>query len=138
MEIRPACARIWPVLAVATAGLLLTGPAFADRRPGMQDARAAAREAVMEHPSYRSIRSSAPLVTRSCWRLRRTVRCSLYRWAPDPCALDGRDGPCAQVLTRRTWLVSLSRPGRRIRARFVRIADTSTPPSHIARERSSS
>jgi hypothetical protein len=138
MEIRRACARIGPVLATATTGLLLMGTAFADRRPGMQDARAAARAAVMDHPSYRSIRSRAPLVSRSCWRSRRSVRCSLYRWAPDPCALDGREGPCAQVLTRRTWLVSVTRRGRRIRARFVRIADTSTPPSHIARERSSS
>jgi hypothetical protein len=138
MKIRRARARIWPVLAAATAGLLLAGMAHADGRPGMQDARAAARAAVMDHPSYRSIRSSAPLVTQSCWRSRRSVRCSLYRWAPDPCALDGREGPCAQVLTRRTWLVSLGRRGRRIRARFLRIADTSTPPSHIARERSSS
>jgi hypothetical protein len=138
MEIRRARARIWPLLATATAGLLLAGTASADRRPAVQDARAAARAAVMDHPSYRSIRSSAPLVTRSCWRTRRSVRCSLYRWAPDPCALDGREGPCAQVLTRRTWLVSVSRPEKRLRARFLRIADTSSPPAHMARERSSS
>ena len=138
MAIRRAPARIWLVMAAATAGLLLAGTALAGSRPDMRAARAAARGAVMDHPSYRSIRSSAPLVTQSCWRTRRSVRCSLYRWAPDPCALDGRDGPCAQVLTRRTWLVSVSRRGKRIRARFLRIADTSSPPAHMARERSSS
>jgi hypothetical protein len=138
MAIRRAPARIWLAVAAATAGLLLAGTALAGSRPDMRDARAAARAAVMDHPSYRSIRSSAPLVTRSCRRLRRSVRCSLYRWAPDPCALDGREGPCAQVLTRRTWLVSVSRRGKRIRVRFLRIADTSSPPAHIARERSSS
>ena len=73
----------------------------------MREARAAARAAVVDHQSYRSIRSSYPLVTRSCWRSRRAVRCSLYRWAPTPCALDGGDGPCAQVMTRRTWLVTV-------------------------------
>ncbi|MGH2980215.1 MAG: hypothetical protein ACRDLQ_11365, partial [Solirubrobacterales bacterium] len=88
--------------------------------------RAAARASVIQHPTYRSIRSNARLVTRSCWRSRRAVRCSLYRWAPDSCALDGREGPCAQVLTRRTWLVSVTRRRGRTLARMVRVADSST------------
>ena len=86
MEIRRAHrARSWPLLAAAAASLMFAAPAVAERsRPGMREARAAARAAVVEHPSYRSIQSNDPLVTRSCWRSRRAVRCSLYRWAPDP------------------------------------------------------
>jgi hypothetical protein len=130
--------RTWPPLAAATASLAFTAAAAAEHRPAMRDARAAARAAVIDHPTYRSIRSESRLVTRSCWRARRLVRCSLYRWAPDPCALEGRDGPCAQVLTRRTWLVSVRRSGRRTIARIARIADTSGAPAQSARARSSS
>lgn len=127
------------LLTAAVAGLLLAVPAAAERgQPRMRDARAAARAAVVDHPTYRSIRSSAGLVTRSCWRSRRAVRCSLYRWASDPCALDGREGPCAQVLTRRTWLVEVKLRGGRAVARMMRVADTSTSPAHSASERSSS
>ena len=126
MEIPPAHRpRSWPLLAAAAVSLMFAAPAFAERRPGMREARAAARAVVIEHQSYRSIQSNEPLVTRSCWRSRRAVRCSLYRWAPTPCALDGREGPCIQVLTRRTWLVTVSRRNGRTTARVTRIADTS-------------
>jgi hypothetical protein len=134
----PHRARSWPLLVAATAVLVVTGSAAAERRPTIREARVAARALVREHPSYRSIESTAPLVTDDCRRSRRAVRCSFYRWAPDPCALDGRDGPCAQVLTRRTWLVSVTRRRGRAVARVVRIADTSKPPAHTARARSSS
>ena len=129
IEIRPAR---WPLLAAAAASLMFAAPALGDRRPGMREARAAARAMVVDHQSYRNIRSNRPLVTRSCWRSRRTVRCSLYRWAPTPCALEGSDGPCAQVLTRRTWLVKVSRRNGRTIARVIRIADTSTAPSQAS------
>ena len=132
MEIHPAHRpRNW-LPAAAAATLVFAAPAFAehrpDQRPGMREARAAARAAVVHHQSYRSIQSNEPLVTRSCWRSRRAVRCSLYRWAPTPCALEGGDGPCAQVLTRRTWLVKVSRRNGRTTARVTRVADTSTSP----------
>jgi hypothetical protein len=131
-------ARTWPLLAAAGASLVFTATAPAERRPSMRDARAAARAAVVEHPSYRSIRSDTGLVTRSCWRSPRAVRCSLYRWAPDPCALNGSEGPCAQVLTRRTWLVQVTRRRGRTTARMLRIADTSASPAQSASEHSSS
>jgi hypothetical protein len=107
-------------------------------QPGMREARSAARAAVLQHPTHRSIESDARLVTRSCWRVRGGVRCSLYRWAPDPCALDGRDGPCVQVLTRRTWLVGVTRRRSRTVARVIRVADTRTSPAQSASARSSS
>jgi len=143
MEIRPAHRpRSWPLLAAAAASLMFAAPAFAGHRPdhrlGLREARAAARASVVDHQSYRSIKSNYPLVTRSCWRSRRAVRCSLYRWAPNPCALDGGDGPCAQVLTRRTWLVTVSRRNRRTLARVTRIADTSSSDLQRERARSSS
>jgi hypothetical protein len=141
IEIRPAHRpRSWPLLAAAAASLTFAAPAFADhrpnQRPGIREARAAARAFVVDHKSYRSIKSSHPLVTRSCWRSRRAVRCSLYRWAPTPCALAGGDGPCAQVLTRRTWLVTVSRRNGRTIARVTRIADTSTSPSQASQSAS--
>ena len=137
MEIRPAHRpRNWPLLAAAAASLMFAAPAFAGHRPGMREARAAARASVVDHQSYRSIKSNYPLVTRSCWRSRRAVRCSLYRWAPTPCALEGGDGPCAQVLTRRTWLVTVSRRNGRTLARVTRIADTSTSPSQASQSAS--
>ena len=137
MEIRPAHRpRSWPLLAAAAASLMLAAPALAGHRPAMREARAAARASVVDHQSYRSIRSSYPLVTRSCWRSRHAVRCSLYRWAPTPCALEGGDGPCAQVMTRRTWLVTVSRRNGRTVARVTRIADTSTSPSQASQSAS--
>jgi hypothetical protein len=138
MEIRPAHRpRSWPLLAAAAASLMCAAPAFAGHRPAMREARAAARASVVDHQSYRSIKSNHPLVTRSCWRTRRAVRCSLYRWAPNPCALEGGDGPCAQVLTRRTWLVTVSRRNGRTLARVTRIADTSTSPQSASARSSS-
>jgi hypothetical protein len=123
-------ARCLALLAAAGAMLVPAATAAAgERRPTVREARAVARALVLKHPSYRSIDSGAPLVTHTCRRLRRSVRCSLYKWAPDPCALDGRDGPCAQVLTRRTWLVSVKRRDGRAVARVLRIAETSKPPA---------
>ncbi len=92
--------------------------------PGLATAGSAARAAVREHSSYRVIRSSHPLRVRRCWRHSHSVtRCSLYRVAPTPCALDGREGICAQVLARRVWLVDVRlRRGRAV-ARVVRIVD---------------
>ena len=65
MEIRPAHRpRSWPLLAAAAASLTVAAPAFAGTGPGpaMREARAAARAVVVDHQSYRSIRSSHPLV----------------------------------------------------------------------------
>ena len=94
----------------------------------MRDARVAARAAVMEHPTYRSIRSNSSLVNRGCRRLRHAVRCSLHRWAPTPCALDGSDGICVQVMTRRIWRVMVRKRDGRTVARVVRVTDTSRVP----------
>jgi len=139
MEIRRAHRpRCWPLLAAAAASLTVAAPALAGHRPAMREARAAARASVVDHQSYRSIRSSYPLVTRSCWRSRHAVRCSLHRWAPTPCALEGGDGPCVQVMTRRTWLVTVSRRNGRTLARVTRIVDTSRVGFQSAIARSSS
>ena len=147
MEIRRAHRpRCWPLLAAAAASLTIAAPALAGHRPdhrpdhrlGLREARAAARASVVDHQSYRSIKSNYPLVTRSCWRPRRSVRCSLYRWAPTPCALEGGDGPCIQVMTRRTWLVTVSRRNGRTLARVTRIADSSSVDFQSAIARSSS
>jgi hypothetical protein len=96
------------------------------KRLELREARTAAREAVLADQSYRVIRSGEPLRTRSCWRARRrVVRCSLFRVAPNPCALDGNDAGviCTQALAQRRWLVEVKRRGERTRARILRIAD---------------
>ena len=112
------------VLASVATCLAFMPPAVAAERPGLREARAAAREAVREHPSYRVIRSSHPLRVRTCWRgSRRVTRCSLYRTAPTPCALNGGDGVCAQVIARRVWVVDVKlRHGSAV-ARVVRVVD---------------
>jgi hypothetical protein len=112
-------------LAVASAAVLTVAPAgvAGSQRLDMREARSAAREAVREHPSYRVIRSAQPLRTRACWRAPRRVRCSLFRVAATPCALDGSGGVCAQVLARRVWLVDVSRRSGRAVARIVRIVE---------------
>ena len=139
MEIRPPHrARRWSLLAAATASLVFAGTASAEGRPSMREARVAARAVVVEHPSYRSIRSGEPLVLRSCWRSRRAVRCSLYRWAPTPCALDGRDEVCIQVLARRIWLVEARQRKGRTVARVTRITESSAVPPQSASVRISS
>ena len=119
-------------LAAVGACLVLSPPAVASDGPGMREARAAAREAVRTHHSYRIIRSSHPLRVRACWRpARRVVRCSLYRVAPTPCALDGGTGICVQVLARRVWRVDVRlRRGVPV-ARIVRVTDT-TSESELA------
>jgi hypothetical protein len=107
--------------------------AFARERLGMPEARAAARDAVTAHPSYQIIDSTQPLRTRTCWRAHGgSVRCSLYRLAANPCALDGRSyDVCAQVLAGRIWLVEVS-PSRdhgKASARILRLkATTSSLP----------
>ena len=109
-----------------TATLLTVAPSVAGEAgaPGLRAARSAAREVVREHASYRVIRSSHPLRVRACWRhSSRVTRCSLDRIAPTPCALNGRDGICAQVIARRVWLVDVRlRRGRAV-GRVVRIVD---------------
>lgn len=113
---------------VASAALLALAPVViaGEVGPGIRSARDAALAAVREHPTYRVIRSSHPLRARRCWRHSHTVtRCSLFRVAPTPCALDGRDGICAQVLARRVWRVDVRlRRGRPV-ARVVRVVDGS-------------
>jgi hypothetical protein len=127
------------LVAVALAAAAVTPSANAERRaPRIGEARAAARTAVLAHPTYRSIQSKSRLVTESCRRSGRAVRCRLYRWAPDPCALDGNPGPCAQVLTRRIWHVEVSFSNGRARARIARIKDTSSSPAQSESARSSS
>lgn len=111
---------------VASAASLVFAPVgiAEERGPVIPTARNAALAAVREHTTYRVIRSSHPLRVRRCWRHSHTVtRCSLFRVAPTPCALDGRDGICAQVLARRVWLVDVRlRRGRPV-ARVVRVVD---------------
>ena len=113
--------------AVASAAIVLLAPVATTgaKSVDLREARVAARAAVRVHPSYRVIRSSQPLRVRTCWRARRSVRCSLFRVAANPCALDGGDGICAQVLARRVWLVEVRlRRGRAV-ARIMRIAEAS-------------
>jgi hypothetical protein len=122
------------VAAVAMASLFAAPAAtFATpERLGMREARAAAGAAVVAHPSYRIIDTTHPLRTRTCWRVRGgSVRCSLYRVAPDPCALDGPSNtPCAMVLAARIWLVEVSPPRDhgKASASILRIKDTTSLP----------
>jgi hypothetical protein len=109
---------------VASAAVLALAPAASGaQRVDLRDARTAARAAVRVDPSYRVIRSTRPLRMRACWRVPRAVRCSLYRVAANPCALDGGDGVCAQVLVRRTWLVEVRQRRGRAVARIMRIGE---------------
>jgi hypothetical protein len=109
-------------MSAAVLGLAPVGIA-GSKRIDLRDARSAARAVVREHPSYRVIRSSEPLRLRACWRARGRVRCSLYRLAPNPCALNGGGGVCAQVLARRVWLVDVRHRRGRTVARIVRIVE---------------
>jgi hypothetical protein len=93
-------------------------------------ARNAARKAVEADPTYRIIDSPEPLRTRHCWRAPgKVVRCSLYRRASTPCALQGGGAPgtlCVQVLASRSWLVEVSprKPaGAPLHAKILRIVD---------------
>jgi hypothetical protein len=126
------------VVSLLTAAVLMPVAGAEARGLRMGEARAAARAAVVAHPSYRSIVSSSDLVIDSCTRSGRRVRCLLHRWAPDPCALDGGTGPCVQVLTRRIWTVRVTRRHGRSRARVVRIVDSSASPAQSESARSSS
>jgi hypothetical protein len=93
-------------------------------------ARNAARKAVEADPTYRIIDSQEPLRTRHCWRAPgKVMRCSLYRRAPTPCALQGDSAPdalCVQVLARRSWLVEVGPrepAGAPLHAKILRIVD---------------
>jgi hypothetical protein len=88
-------------------------------------AEAAARHAVLAHPSYRQIASTRNgLVTRGCWRVAGgAVRCSLYVVAPNPCALsDDPAGVCVQALWQRRWLVEVRRGRHGPAARILKIS----------------
>ena len=110
---------------VAAAAILVLAPAgiAGSSSVGLGDARRAAREAVRAHTSYRVIRSSQPLRIRACWRVPARLRCSLFRVAANPCALNGTGSVCAQVLVRRVWLVDVSRRRGTTVARIVRIVE---------------
>ena len=118
-------------VAVSASVLSLALPTAAGGREGagFRDARRPAREVVRAHPSYTII--DAPqtaffaLRVRSCWRVEgRATRCSLYRLAPNACALDGREGICTQSIVARHWAVVV----RSRKARIVRIYRTSYVP----------
>jgi hypothetical protein len=110
---------------VVSAALLVLAPAgiAGPSRVELRDARSAARDAVREDASYRVIRSSQPLRIRACWRVPARLRCSLFRVAANPCALNGNGGVCAQVVVRRVWLVDVSKRRGKIVARIVRIVE---------------
>ena len=123
--------RVGVVTAVSATMLTFALPAVAGDRDGagLRDARRAAREVVRAHPSYSIIdapRTGAfALRVRSCWRVEgRAARCSLYRLAPNACALNGREGVCTQSIVARHWAVVV----RSRRARIVRIYRTSSMP----------
>jgi hypothetical protein len=106
-----------PVLSPATAG---------GRGISIAGAQAAAPEAVRAHDSYRRISSTrSGLVTRACWRAPAArVRCSLYVVAPTPCALDANltGDVCAQVISKRRWLVEVRRGPRGPAGRILKIS----------------
>ena len=90
----------------------LSSPPAGARGVPMARAEQTARQAVLQHSSYREIGAArTPLVTRSCWRAAaRAVRCSLYVEVPNPCTLDpGAEKVCAQALWQRRWLVEVKR-----------------------------
>src|SRR5436190_11993278 len=113
---------------LACLGLLMAALAPAADARGLTLARAerAARQAVLQHHSYREMGTArTPLVTRSCWRVAKgAARCSLYAEVPNACELDpGEDGVCAQAVWQRRWLVAVKRnAGGTPAARIVRIS----------------
>jgi len=117
-------------VAVSASVLSFALPTAASGSDGaLRDARRAAREVVRAHPSYTIIdapqTSPFQLRVRSCWRVEGgAARCSLYRLAPNACALDGREGICTQSIVARHWAVVV-RSGK---ARIVRIYRTSNTP----------
>jgi hypothetical protein len=117
----------------ATVAVVAVGVASADsarRGLSMSRAEAAARESVLEDPSYRKIASTqGGLITRSCWRApTRAIRCSLYVVAANPCALGSDPGTvCAQALWERRWLVEVMRGRHGVPA--TRILKISSGPS---------
>ena len=114
---------------IAAAALSAAAPGLAAKREhtSLKTAGEAARRAVLSDSSYRVIDSSQPLRKRVCWRSPgNVVRCSLYRLAATPCALEGGAPPggvCVQVLARRSWLVEIGPPASPLPARIMRIVD---------------
>jgi hypothetical protein len=122
-------ARKWAsALAIAASLVAVAAPAASGEagHPALAAARQAAHRAVLADSTYRIIDSRSPLRTRRCWRAPgRVVRCSLYRFAPTPCALDGGPAPgslCIEVVARRVWLVEVKLSDRSA-ARILRIVD---------------
>jgi hypothetical protein len=118
-------------VAVSASVLSFALPTAAGGRDGagLRDARRAAREVVRAHPSYTIIdapqKALFALRVRSCWRVEgAAARCSLYRLAPNACALNGREGICTQSIVARNWAVVV----RSRKARIVRIYRTSNMP----------
>ena len=113
----------------AAAALWAAAPGLAAKREhiSVKAAGEAARKTVLSDSSYRVIYSSQPLRTRVCWRSPgNVVRCSLYRLAATPCALEGGAPPggvCVQVLARRSWLVEIGPPASPPPVRILRIVD---------------
>jgi hypothetical protein len=119
------------VFALLGAATLWLATASAGAR-GLTLARAehAARQTVLQHPSYRQIGTArSPLATRDCWRVSaRTARCSLFVVVPSPCALDPQAELCAQARWQRRWLVEVKRDaGGSVAARVVRISSSPAP-----------
>ena len=114
---------------IAAAALSAAAPGLAAKREhiSLKAAGEAARRAVLSDSSYRVIDSSQPLRKRVCWRSPgNVVRCSLYRLAATPCALEGGAPPgglCVQVLARRSWLVEIGPPASPPPVRILRIVD---------------
>jgi hypothetical protein len=114
------------VLRGAGAASVLSPVAAGGRGVSIAVAEAAARGAVLAHDSYRRISSTrSGLVTRACWRAPAArVRCSLYVVAPTPCALDRNlaGDVCAQVISKRRWLVEVRRGQHGLAARILKIS----------------
>ena len=119
-------------LVIVAAALAAAATGTASQKPRHLDlavARETARAAVVADPTYRIIDSAEPLRTRRCWRASGgAVRCSLFRVAGSPCALDGGPPPgglCVQVLARRIWLVHVNLAGTagKPAARMLRVVD---------------
>lgn len=121
------CASLAASPAASPAASAVLSPAAA-RGHGISiaGAESTARKAVLAHDSYRRISSTrSGLVTRTCWRAPEArVRCSLYVVAPTPCALDhNRAGDvCAQVISKRRWLVEVRRGQHGLVARMLTIS----------------
>jgi hypothetical protein len=112
------------ILMIVSAAAVMPTTASARHGLSMTRAKAAARQVVLEHPSYRGIGATRNgLVTRRCWRTRSaSVRCSLYVVVPSPCALQNDPARvCVQALWERRWLVAAKRERHGVTARILKI-----------------